>query len=43
MTALFEVGNCYLQGLGVKSDPLLALSYFECAAEMGDVEAQERE
>jgi TPR repeat protein len=41
--AMFEVGMCYLQGLGVKADSALALEYLRCAARMGDIEAQEGE
>lgn len=39
--AIYEVGQCFFQGWGVKKDQKMAVSYFEIAARLGDVDAQE--
>jgi len=38
--AIYEVGQCYAHGWGVKEDKKLALSYFQVAARLGDSDAQ---
>lgn len=37
--AIFELGNCYRNGWGVKKDPVAARQYFETAANLGDTDA----
>ena len=37
--AIFELGNCYRHGWGVKKDPVGARTYYEVAANLGDVDA----
>ncbi|KAI9510361.1 HCP-like protein [Russula earlei] len=39
--AIYEVGQCFFQGWGVKKDQKMAVSYFQIAAKLGDVDAQE--
>ncbi|WVQ62526.1 uncharacterized protein L199_000668 [Kwoniella botswanensis] len=39
---MFEVGNCFLEGVGVKKSPEVALAYLKFAAGMGDVASQEQ-
>ncbi|OCF59491.1 hypothetical protein L486_02158 [Kwoniella mangroviensis CBS 10435] len=39
---MFEVGNCFLEGIGVKKSPEVALAYLKFAAGMGDVASQEQ-
>ncbi|WWC85950.1 uncharacterized protein L201_000820 [Kwoniella dendrophila CBS 6074] len=39
---MFEVGNCFLEGVGVKKAPDVALAYLKYAAGMGDVASQEQ-
>ncbi|WVF66187.1 hypothetical protein IAT40_000927 [Kwoniella sp. CBS 6097] len=39
---MFEVGNCFLEGVGVKKAPDVALAYLRFAANMGDVASQEQ-
>ncbi|WVO18456.1 hypothetical protein L204_106173 [Cryptococcus depauperatus] len=39
---MFEVGNCFLEGIGVKKAPDVALRYMRFAANLGDVQAQEQ-
>jgi len=39
--AQYEVGKCYLSGLGVKRNQEEAINWFHKAAEQGDAEAQE--
>lgn len=39
---MFEVGNCFLGGIGVKKAPDVALQYLRFAANLGDLSAQER-
>lgn len=44
VTALYELGNSYLQGWGPKqADVKLAMAYYRAAAGLGDRDAQERE
>jgi len=37
--AIFELGNCFRHGWGVKQAPLAAREYYETAANLGDVDA----
>jgi hypothetical protein len=37
--AIFELGNCFRNGWGVKKDPPAAKQYFETAANLGDTDA----
>ncbi|KAL2818121.1 hypothetical protein BJX63DRAFT_85039 [Aspergillus granulosus] len=37
--AIFELGNCFRNGWGVKKDPVAARQYFETAANLGDTDA----
>ncbi|KAL4916658.1 hypothetical protein BDW62DRAFT_202481 [Aspergillus aurantiobrunneus] len=37
--AIFELGNCFRNGWGVKKDPAAARQYFETAANLGDSDA----
>ncbi|BCS21241.1 tetratricopeptide repeat protein [Aspergillus puulaauensis] len=37
--AIFELGNCFRNGWGVKKDPAAARQYFETAANLGDADA----
>ncbi|WVQ76272.1 hypothetical protein IAR50_005937 [Cryptococcus sp. DSM 104548] len=39
---MFETGNCFLGGVGVKKAPDVALQYLRFAANLGDVSAQEQ-
>ncbi|WVO23531.1 uncharacterized protein IAS62_004886 [Cryptococcus decagattii] len=39
---MFEVGNCFLGGIGVKKAPDVALKYLRFAANLGDLAAQEQ-
>ncbi|KAG8888191.1 hypothetical protein FRB98_008209 [Tulasnella sp. 332] len=39
--AIYEVGQCFFHGWGVKKDQKMAVSYFLVAARMGDVDAQQ--
>ncbi|WVW81961.1 hypothetical protein I302_103964 [Kwoniella bestiolae CBS 10118] len=39
---MFEVGNCFLEGIGVKKSPDVAMAYLKFAAGMGDVASQEQ-
>ncbi|WVQ93811.1 hypothetical protein IAU59_000889 [Kwoniella sp. CBS 9459] len=39
---MFEVGNCFLEGVGVKKAPDVALAYLRFAANMGDIASQEQ-
>ncbi|OXH56079.1 hypothetical protein J003_01898 [Cryptococcus neoformans] len=39
---MFEVGNCFLGGIGVKKAPDVALQYLRFAANLGDLSAQEQ-
>ncbi|ADV24902.1 hypothetical protein I315_02295 [Cryptococcus gattii Ru294] len=39
---MFEVGNCFLGGIGVKKAPDVALQYLRFAADLGDLAAQEQ-
>ncbi|KAI0297499.1 hypothetical protein B0F90DRAFT_1619121, partial [Multifurca ochricompacta] len=39
--AIYEVGQCFFQGWGVKKDQKMAMSYFQVAAKLGDVDAQQ--
>ncbi|CAG7847366.1 SubName: Full=Uncharacterized protein {ECO:0000313/EMBL:CCA67723.1} [Serendipita indica DSM 11827] len=38
--AVYEVGQCFFHGWGVETDKKLAVSYFQVAARLGDVDAQ---
>ncbi|KAG8878073.1 hypothetical protein FRC20_009358 [Serendipita sp. 405] len=38
--AVYEVGQCFFHGWGVEVDKKLAVSYFQVAARLGDVDAQ---
>jgi TPR repeat protein len=40
---LFEIANCFLEGVGVKKTPDVAMSYLRFAGNMGDLASQERE
>ncbi|KAL4989798.1 hypothetical protein BDW68DRAFT_155758 [Aspergillus falconensis] len=37
--AIFELGNCFRNGWGVRKDPAAARQYFETAANLGDTDA----
>ena len=37
--AIYELGNCFRHGWGVNKDPLAARSYYETAANLGDVDS----
>jgi TPR repeat protein len=37
--AIYELGNCFRHGWGVAKDPVAARSYYETAANLGDVDA----
>ncbi|KAN0084785.1 hypothetical protein V8E54_001252 [Elaphomyces granulatus] len=37
--AIFELGNCFRYGWGVKKDPAAARQYYETAANLGDTDA----
>ncbi|PWY89267.1 HCP-like protein [Aspergillus heteromorphus CBS 117.55] len=37
--AIFELGNCFRNGWGVKKDPMAARQYYETAANLGDTDA----
>ncbi|PYH97822.1 HCP-like protein [Aspergillus ellipticus CBS 707.79] len=37
--AIFELGNCFRNGWGVKKDPVAARQYYETAANLGDTDA----
>ncbi|KAF2459927.1 hypothetical protein BDY21DRAFT_260495, partial [Lineolata rhizophorae] len=37
--AIFELANCFRHGWGVKKDPVAAKSYYETAANLGDMDA----
>jgi hypothetical protein len=37
--AIYELGNCFRNGWGVKKDPAAARQYFETAANLGDTDA----
>ncbi|WWD22412.1 hypothetical protein CI109_106903 [Kwoniella shandongensis] len=39
---MFEVGNCFLDGVGVKKAPDVALQYLRFAANLGDLASQEQ-
>ncbi|KAI9374377.1 hypothetical protein BJX61DRAFT_540825 [Aspergillus egyptiacus] len=39
--AIFELGQCFRNGWGVKKDPVAARQYFETAANLGDTEAMD--
>lgn len=39
---MFEVANCFLEGVGVKKDPEVAVSYLRFAGDLGDLASQER-
>jgi len=39
--AIYEVGQCFFHGWGVKKDQKMAVSYFMVAARLGDVDAQQ--
>ncbi|KAI9451223.1 hypothetical protein BJY52DRAFT_1298981 [Lactarius psammicola] len=39
--AIYEVGQCFFQGWGVKKDQKMAMSYFQVAAKLGDMDAQQ--
>jgi len=39
--AIFEVGQCFFHGWGVKKDQKMAVSYFQMAAKLGDPDAQQ--
>ncbi|KAI0027415.1 hypothetical protein K488DRAFT_81125 [Vararia minispora EC-137] len=39
--AIYEVGQCFFQGWGVKKDQKMGVSYFEVAANLGDMDAQQ--
>jgi len=40
---MFEIANCFLEGVGAKKAPDVALSYLRFAGNLGDIAAQERE
>jgi TPR repeat protein len=40
---MFEVANCFLDGVGVKKDSEVAVSYLRLAGDLGDLHSQERE
>ena len=37
--AMFELGNCFRYGWGIKKDPVAAKQYYETAANLGDTDA----
>jgi len=37
--AIFELGNSFRHGWGVEKDPVAARVYYECAANLGDLDA----
>ena len=37
--AIFELGNCFRYGWGVRRDPVAARQYYETAAKLGDIDA----
>ncbi|KAJ5555719.1 hypothetical protein N7461_004189 [Penicillium sp. DV-2018c] len=37
--AMFELGNCFRNGWGLKKDPVAARQYYETAANLGDTDA----
>ncbi|KAG8932650.1 hypothetical protein FRC01_012854 [Tulasnella sp. 417] len=39
--AIYEVGQCFFHGWGVKQDKAMAVSYFQVAAKLGDPDAQQ--
>lgn len=39
--AIYEVGQCFFQGWGVRKDQKMAVSYYRVAASLGDVDAQQ--
>lgn len=39
--AIYEVGQCFFHGWGVKKDQRMAVSYFQIAAKLGDADAQQ--
>ncbi|ORY34279.1 hypothetical protein BCR39DRAFT_517414 [Naematelia encephala] len=39
---MFEIANCFLEGVGVKKAPDVGVSYLRFAANMGDVASQEQ-
>lgn len=40
---MFEIANCFLEGVGTKKAPEVAISYLRNAGNLGDLAAQERE
>ena len=42
LLGLFEIANCFLEGVGVKRSPEIALAYLRSAGNMGDLASQER-
>ncbi|TFK47923.1 HCP-like protein [Heliocybe sulcata] len=41
VVAIYEVGQCFFQGWGVKQDQRMAVNYFKTAANLGDSDAQQ--
>lgn len=39
--AIYEVGQCFFQGWGVRKDLKMAVSYYSVAARLGDADAQQ--
>jgi TPR repeat protein len=39
--AIYEVGQCFFQGWGVRKDLKMAMSYYTVAARLGDADAQQ--
>ncbi|GAB7352657.1 hypothetical protein MBLNU459_g3023t1 [Dothideomycetes sp. NU459] len=39
--AMFELANCFRHGWGTKTDKVAARTFYECAANLGDPDAQE--
>lgn len=39
--AIYEVGQCFFQGWGVRKDQKMAVSYYRVAAKLGDMDAQQ--
>jgi hypothetical protein len=39
--AIYEVGQCFFHGWGVAADRKMAVSYYQVAARLGDVDAQQ--
>ena len=39
---MFEIANCFLEGVGVKKAPDIAMAYLRFAGNLGDLAAQER-